>query len=270
MSKKVKELTLQTIPGIVLLTTWEIAGINSNRLNFLFGRPSAIALALVEKISDRSILIDTGVTAAEAFSGFVIGTVLGSAIGLALWFSPAVAKIAKPYILGLGAIPVLALAPLVIVWFGVGLSMKIAMATIGTFFVALTQAYQGALNVDPEQIKLLRIFGAKREQIFRKVIVPSSLTWVFTSLKLNVGFALLGAFIGEFISSEQGLGHLILRAGGLYNIPLVFAGSLVLIILAFVFNWMVEWLERKRFSVIEYLSMPPTIFRSNLRKLLRG
>jgi hypothetical protein len=160
------------------------------------------------------------------------------------------------------------IAPILIVWVGVGIELKIAMATIGTLFVALVQAYEGARSVDLDQIRLLRIFGASKTQIFRKVIVTSSLTWVFASLKLNTGFALLGAFIGEFISSEYGLGHLILRAGSLYNIPLVFAGSLVIIILAFAFNWIVEWIERRRFIVIEFISMPRIVFRRNVRRQL--
>jgi NitT/TauT family transport system permease protein len=239
-------------------------------MHFLIAKPSSIAIALVARISDGSIFIDAGTTAIEAFSGLVLGTLIGTGIGLSLWFSPTVARIMKPYVLILGSIPILAIAPILIVWLGVGLEMKIAMATIGTLFVALMQAYEGAHNVDPDQIRLLRIFGASKSQIFRKVIVTSSLTWVFASLKLNSGFALLGAFIGEFISSERGLGHLILRAGSLYNVPLVFAGALVIVLLAFIFNWVVEWIERRRFVVIELISMPRIIFRRNLHRLLQS
>lgn len=263
MNKRITELILQSLPGVIVLVIWQVAGSSSDRLNFLFGKPSAILAVLVQRLLNGSILVDMGITALEAFFGFVLGTAIGVVIGLALWFSPRAAKLAKPYIVAFGSIPVLALAPLLIVWFGTQLEMKIAMATIGTVFVALLQAYEGARNVDPDEIRLLRIFGATRTQTFQKIVMPSSLVWVFASLKLNVGFALLGAFIGEFISSDRGLGHLVLRAGSLYDVPLVFAGSLMIVLLAFIFNWIVEWGEGNRFAVIEVISMPRSVYRRN-------
>jgi NitT/TauT family transport system permease protein len=111
----------------------------------------------------------------------------------------------------------------------------------------------------------MRIFGSTRLQIFRKAVVPSSLSWVFGSLKVNVGFAVLGAFIGEFISSEAGLGHLILRAGSLYDVPTVFAGSAVIVIMAFVFSWFVSLVEGRRYRIIELLSVPRVVVEAGRR-----
>ena len=133
--------------------------------------------------------------------------------------------------------------------------MKIAMATLGTFLVALTQAYEGARSVDIGEFRLLRTFGATRFQVFQKIILPSSLSWVLASMRLNIGFALLGAFIGEFISSDQGLGHFMLRSSSLYDVPSVFAGGAYLVLLALLFQGSVAFVERRRKRVIEFLSV---------------
>jgi len=115
---------------------------------------------------------------------------------------------------------------MMIMWFGTGLFAKIMMAMLSTIIIAFSQSYEGARNVEIKQINLLRSFGANKSLIFKKLIIPSSLIWVFNSLRLTVSFALLGAFIGEFISAEAGLGYRILKAGGLYDVPLVLASPL--------------------------------------------
>lgn len=111
--------------------------------------------------------------------------------------------------------------------------------------VALVQSYQGAMSVESRFLKLMQVVGASRFQTFRHVVVPSSLTWVLNALKLNIGLALMGAFIGEFISAEHGLGHMIVKASGLYDMATVFAAVLALIVIALLFNFAIEVFERK-------------------------
>jgi NitT/TauT family transport system permease protein len=159
-----------------------------------------------------------------------------------------VARIAKPYVVAIGAVPVFALAPVMIVWFGIGIFSKIMIAALSTVIVAIVQAYEGATSVDTRHLQLLQVMGATRYQTFRKVVVPSALIWVVNSMKLNVGFALLGAFIGEFISSEQGLGYLVLKAAGLYDMSKVFAGCLAIMAIALMLNWIVGRLEARLFA----------------------
>jgi len=240
---------------VAILAAWEVFASQLPRFNFLFGSPSEIFASLVRNTASGLLVNDFFITGFEALIGFVVGVIFGTLAGFVLWYSPLVARISRPYIVILGAVPIFAFAPMVIVWFGIGFEMKVAMAALGTFLVALTQAYEGAKSIDVEEFRLLKIFGATRFQIFQKVIFPSSLSWVLASMKLNVGFALLGAFIGEFISSNSGLGHFMIRAGSLYDIPSVFAGGAYLILLALLFNLIVVFVEKNRMKIIEFFSV---------------
>ncbi len=240
---------------VFILAVWQVFATQFPRFNFLFGSPSEIWASLVQNTASGLLVGDFFITGFEALTGFVLGVIFGTITGFVLWYSPLVARIFRPYIVIFGAIPIFAFAPMVIVWFGIGLSMKIAMATLGAFLVALTQAYEGAKSVDIEEFRLLKIFGATRFQIFQKVIFPSSLSWVLASMKLNVGFALLGAFIGEFISSNQGLGHFMIRSGSLYDIPSVFAGGAYLVLLALLLNLIVVFVEKNNMKIIEFFSV---------------
>lgn len=150
----------------------------------------------------------------------------------------------QPFVVALGSIPIIALAPLIIIWFGTGLTSKVAMATLSVVVVALVTSYKGAMSVDPDQINLMRTLGAGKPQIFQKLVVPASLADIFAGMKLTVGFALIGAIIGEFMSSSEGLGHAIFKAGSLYIIPKVFAALAVTIALALVLTFLVGKLEQ--------------------------
>ncbi len=150
----------------------------------------------------------------------------------------------EPFVIAIGSIPIIALAPIIIIWFGTGLPSKIAMSTLSVVVVALVTSYKGALGVDPDQINLLRTLGARKPQIFAKLVVPSSLTDIFAGLRLTVGFALIGAIVGEFMSSSVGLGHAIFQAGSLYAIPKVFASLVGTIALALALTFLVGKVER--------------------------
>jgi NitT/TauT family transport system permease protein len=229
---------------VVLLVSWEFATANSTLNAFLFGSPSAVWGFLVEMWKSGSLLSDTRITALETLLGFVAGNVLGTVIGLALWYSRFVSRVVQPFIVALGSIPIIALAPICIIWFGTGLASKVAMATLSVVVVALITAYKGAMTVDIDQINLMRTLGASKRHIFRKLIVPASLGDIFAGLKMTVGFALIGAIIGEFMSSSAGLGHAIFKAGSLYIIPKVFAALVVTIALALCLTYVVGKIER--------------------------
>lgn len=192
---------------------------------------------------DGSLPIDLGATFLEASVGFILGNVVGTAVGLSLWYSKTAFQIARPYIITLGSAPIFALAPLLIIWFGTGMFSKIMIAALSTVFVALLQSYTGAAEVSNDYIRLMKTFGATKNQTFRKVIAPAAIVWVISAFKLNVGFAILGAFIGEFISSNMGLGHLILVASGLFDISLVLCGVFMLVCIALFLTWVVGKLE---------------------------
>jgi len=237
-------LLCQLILLVVLLGAWEWVTAQSRQTAFLFGSPSAIFGFLVGMWQDGSLIRDTYVTGMETVLGFVLGNVLGTLLGLLLWYSRFVSRVVQPFIVALGSIPIIALAPMCIIWFGTGLASKIAMSTLSVIVVALVTSYKGAMSVDEDQVNLMRTLGARKRQIFRKLVVPASLTDIFAGLKLTVGFALIGAIIGEFMSSSEGLGHAIFKAGSLYIIPKVFAALVLTIALALLLTWIVGKIEK--------------------------
>jgi NitT/TauT family transport system permease protein len=242
--RAVRVLLTQVMLVAGLLGAWEY-GVRTGIVNaFLFGSPSGIWTFLVKGITDGSIFHDMLVTSEETLLGFILGNALGATIGLALWYSPFLERVFSPFILALGSIPIIALAPLVIVWAGTDLTSKVLMSTLSVVVVALLAAFDGARNTDPLEMNLLYSMGATKWQVFRTIVVPSSLTYIFSGLKLTVGFALIGAIIGEFVSSSEGLGHAIFIAGNLYNIPKVFASLLATIAIALVFVTVVGRIER--------------------------
>lgn len=237
-------LLCQILLLVVFLGAWEYATSQSPTTAFLFGSPSAIFGFLVTMWRDGSLFRDAYVTGLETVLGFVVGNMLGTLLGLSLWYSRFVSRVVQPFIVALGSIPIIALAPIVIIWFGTQLTSKIAMATLSVVVVALVTSYKGAMSVDVDQVNLMRTLGASKFVIFRKLVIPASLIDIFAGLKLTVGFALIGAIIGEFMSSSEGLGHAIFKAGSLYIIPKVMAALVVTIALALILTYLVGKLER--------------------------
>lgn len=245
----------------VLIIVWELVGAHYPTIFFLIGTPTAIARELWTLVVYDELWKHFVVTGSEALLGLSIGTIAGSGVGLALWYSEFVAKVARPFILALGAIPIFAFAPLMIVWFGIGFSMKVALAAFSTVFIAFTQAFRGATSVSREHTYVLLGMKANRNQIFFKAIVPGSLDWVFSSMRLNVGFGLLGAFIGEFIASGVGLGYVILRASNLYNVPRALAACVGILVLAFLFDLFARMIEKRSYVIVQLLSVPRILWR---------
>jgi NitT/TauT family transport system permease protein len=229
----------------VLFGFWDHMTANNKQAAFMFGSPSAMAGFLGQMVADGSLWRDTYVTGLETLLGFLVGNFIGTVIGLSLWYSRFVSRVLEPFVVALGSIPIIALAPIIIIWFGTGLISKVAMSTLSVVIVALVTSYKGAVGVDPDQFNLMRTLGASKFQIFRKLVVPASLADIFAGLKLTVGFALIGAIVGEFMSSSEGLGHAIFKAGSLYIIPKVFAALVATIALALLLTFVVGRVERR-------------------------
>jgi len=186
---------------------------------------------------------DAFLTTGQALVGFFLGTVLGTVVGLSLWLSRAALQITKPYLVFMGAIPIFALGPVFVFWFGTEVVSKIALAVVATFSLAALQAYQGARLCDPNLVRLGVAFGATRLQLLEKLIAPSALTWVVGASRINIGAALLASVVGEFISSRAGLGNLLIYAEGLYDINLMLGSVLCIGTIAILLNWAVNPLE---------------------------
>lgn len=236
--------TLQAAIVVFILAAWEFGTRSGAVSSFLFGSPSAVWGVLQKRAASGQLWTDIGVTSAEVLLGFLIGAVGGSVLGLLLWYSQFIADLTSPFIAAIGSIPVLAVAPLTIIWFGTEMTSKVVIVAFSCVVVSLTTSYRGARRTDPDLINLMKSFGASRSQIFRKLVVPSAMTWVVSGLKLNIGFALVGAIVGEYISSEAGVGHMILLGSSNFTISLVIAGITIVMVMVLVFNLLVTALER--------------------------
>lgn len=240
-----KTAFLYPIPALLFLISWQLYSGSDKQRQFFFSSPVLVWDAFVRLVTSGELLNNSMVTIGEALAGFVLGTVCGALIGLVLWYFPIIARVSKPYIGGLASVPIFALAPIIIVWFGIGTLSKIMLAFLSTVAVAIVQSYSGAIKVDPKYLRFMQIVGATRWQLFKTVIFPSSLTWVINAMKLNIGLAILGAFIGEFISAERGLGYMIVRASGVYDMATVFVGVFTLMAIALTGTALVDRLERR-------------------------
>ena len=212
---------------------------------YLYGQPSGIIQKFWKLLVDGSLIADTAITAYESVLGFAVGSFLGSLMGLALWLTPTLAAILRPFIVAINGLPKIALAPLIIVWFGIDIESKIAIAAIITFIVSLMTAYSGAMEVDTDLVRLMRSLGATPRQTFFKVVVPSTVPWIVSGLRLNVGFALIGAVVGEYIAAKKGLGFLVYYAGTLYDLNAVWVGLFMLMAVALVLDYLVTLIERR-------------------------
>jgi NitT/TauT family transport system permease protein len=226
-----------------LVGGWEYAAATGNIDAFFWSRPSAIWSTLITFFTEGDALVDIGFTFRSTILGFIIGTCGGSLLGLSFWWSRNYARIMQPFIICLESIPKLALAPLIILVFGIGLASKVAIATALTLVVSTLTAYSGVQALDRDQEKLFYSLGASRWQVFTKLVVPHSVPWIISILRVNIGLALTGSIVGEFVSSQHGLGRTILYAGSTYEIALVWVAVLVLSVLSIIMYAAVSWLE---------------------------
>jgi NitT/TauT family transport system permease protein len=229
---------------VCIIVLWEIAADTGIIDAFFWSRPSAIFNTLVIFFTTGDAFTDIGFTFRSTILGFLLGTFAGSALGLSFWWSRNYAAVIQPYVICFESIPKLALAPLIVLVFGIGIASKVAIATALTLVVSTLTTFAGVKAVDADGEKLFYSLGASRMQVFRKLVIPSCLPWIISVLRVNIGLALTGAIVGEFIASQHGLGRAILYAGQTYDIALVWVAVLVLSTLAVIMYVTVSWLER--------------------------
>ncbi|GLS14344.1 MULTISPECIES: ABC transporter permease [Hydrogenophaga] len=231
-----------TKPGLIPPFMFE----NDRQAAFFFGEP----LRIFERIwawfvTDADIYQHLGVTLAETVMAFAIGAVGGLAGGLWLALSPMASAILEPYIKAMNAMPRIILAPIFAVWFGLGMGSKVALGVTLVFFIVFFNVYQGVKEVSPVVLANARMLGASQKQLLRHVYLPSATSWVFSSLHTSVGLAFVGAVVGEYLGSSQGVGYLILQAEGSFDINTVMAGILVLTTFALVLDGLVGKIEKR-------------------------
>jgi NitT/TauT family transport system permease protein len=218
---------------------------NPDKAAFFFGEPLKVFERIWIWFSTGYIYSHLWVTLQETLMAFVAGTVLGLGIGLWLALSPTASALLDPYIKAFNSMPRVILAPIFGVWFGLGMASKVALGVTLVFFIVFFNVYQGVREVSHTVLANARILGASERQLMRHVYVPSAMSWVFASLHNSVGLAFVGAVVGEYLGSAEGVGYVILQAEGTFDINSVFAGILVLTAFALLLDWLVTLAERR-------------------------
>ena len=229
--------------GAVILLAWELAVQGQNEA--FFSKPSLVAQKLVELFAQGKIWQHIQITVTEIFFGYLIGAALGLVVGALLGRSKALSDIFQPYILMFYSIPKIALAPLFIIWLGLGINSKIAVVVLSAFFLVFVNTYSGMLSINEELVNLARIMGASRWQITRRVIAPAASPYIMLGLKTAVPYAVIGAILGEFIGSNKGLGYFILYAGQTFDSASLFAGIIILVSIVFLANQVLSRVEAR-------------------------
>jgi NitT/TauT family transport system permease protein len=212
---------------------------------FFFSQPSAIGWRVVEWVRAAEIYRHLAITLTETLLAFVIGTALGIGVGLWLALMPAALQVLEPYIKAGNAIPRVVLAPIFTLWFGLGMASKVALGVTLVFFLAFFNTYQGVREVNPVVLANARMLGAARRHLLWHVYLPSTAGWIISSLRASIGFALVGAVVGEYLGSAAGLGYLIAQAEGVFDTTGVFAGMALLVVFVLMLDAAVSAVERK-------------------------
>jgi NitT/TauT family transport system permease protein len=242
--QRVPMLVWQVLLGAMALSMWQLLAGAGILDKFFFSRPSEIAVRVWHWISTGSIWTHLAVTLTEAALSFLIGVGLGIGLGFLLARVTWLALLLDPYIRIFNALPRVVLAPIFLLWFGLGIWSKVALGVTVVFFIVFFNTYQGVREVDPVLLNNARMLGANERQLIRHVLIPSALTWIFSSLHISIGFAIIAVVVGEYLGASRGVGYVISQAEGVFDTTGVFAGMTVLAAVVLVVGAVVSRVER--------------------------
>jgi NitT/TauT family transport system permease protein len=224
------------------LVIWQVVS-GALDLKFFISQPTLIWDQLADWVKTGYLWDNIGVTLLATFYGFLLGAGSGIFMGFLLGLIPLLGKILDPFITAIYSLPKLALAPLFVLWFGIGLEMKIVLTAVIVFFLVFWNTFTGVRETNDELVDVLRVMGARRGDLIRKVVLPGSLTYIYVGLKLAIPYALVGAVVGELIASNKGLGFILMSAAGAFNTAGIMAALVVLMLIATLMNTMLNFTE---------------------------
>ena len=234
----------QVFMVVVFLVLWEWVSARFHA-DFWISRPTRVIAALITWYQSGDLSTDLQITLMEAGFGFVIGSVAGGLVGFVLGWVRKLGDLFEPFVLSLYTLPKIALAPLFVLWFGIGATNKIMFAAMLVFFMVFFTTYQGTRQVDRDLVENARLLGASSWSIWRKIAVPYAAVWVFTGLRIGLPYALIGAIVGEFVAAEAGVGFRIKEATSFFDTATVFAGLIVLMAISLVLLGGLKLIERR-------------------------
>lgn len=225
-----------------LLAVWQFAP--GKALRFWMSGPADIVARLWGWVVDGSLWEHLGATLTAMTLGYAIGTAVGISLGLLFGFLPKLHRVLSPYIAALYAMPKIALAPLFIIVFGIGIESRVALVAITVFFLILNSTLDGVRNVDRDLIQALNLMGATRTEVIQKVLLPAALPWIFTGMRISVRYAFTNTLLAELISANKGIGFLIEYYSGIFDATGTYAAILVLVIMSVGLTELLSWVER--------------------------
>jgi NitT/TauT family transport system permease protein len=248
--KRVQLLALQVAVGLGFLLLWHVLTAYpilapTKQTKFFFSTPLDVLGRVVREFSTTDIWRHLGITLLETVLAFVFGASGGILFGFLFARRQLLAAVFDPYIKAANALPRVVLAPIFALWFGLGIWSKVALGFTLVFFIVFFNVYQGVREVSPVVLSNARMLGMNERQLLRHVYWPSALTWMFSSLHTSVGFALVGAVVGEYLGSSAGLGYKIHEAESVFDVTGVFAGMLILSLFVIVIDSIVTVVENR-------------------------
>lgn len=242
-NRKIEILITQTSIVVTFIALWEMLAQIGKIDSFITSQPSRILETFLD-LSSNDLLKHLKITCIETLVGFSLGTIMGIAIAIILWWSPFISKVSEPFLVILNALPKVALGPVIIIWVGSGTPAIIVMALAISLIVTILNILNGLMSTDKEKIKMAETFKANKLQILTKIVLPANIPTLFNTLKVNIGLSLVGVISGEFLVSKGGLGYLIVYGGQVFKLDLVMTSVIILAIVAAVMYESIEILEK--------------------------
>ena len=239
---------LVKITGIAILVflmfMWEYLA-NKGIINtFIYSSPSRILKTIIELYHANNLFKHIWVTIYETGISFILATIIGTFIAIILWYSKFLEQVFDPYLTVLNSLPKIALGPIIIILCGANMNSIIIMALLISLIITIVNVYSGFVSTDSNRIKLMKSFGANKIQMLRYLIIPYNYSVIINSLKINVGMSLVGVIMGEFLVSKSGIGYLINYGSQVFNLNLVFAGIVILLVVSYLMYLIVLYMEK--------------------------
>lgn len=245
MTSRAGLVLLQMLVLVAFLGIWHLGGILGFLDPFFFSRPLDVLLRTWHDLASGVLWRHLWITLLETVLAFVIGSVGGVLVGFWLARKELLSAIFQPYLKAVNAMPRVVLAPIFALWLGLGIWSKVALGVTLVFFIVFFAVYQGVKEVSPVLVANARMLGMNERQMLRHLYLPAALSWMFASLHTAVGFALVGAVVGEYLGSAAGLGYRIQQAEGSFDVTGVFSGMLVLAVFVLLIDGLVTLVERR-------------------------
>lgn len=245
--KKIKKILIifsQISILLVCILLWEYLA-NKEIINtFIYSSPSRMLNTIINLYVDNNLFNNIWTTVYETVISFSLATIFGTLIAIMFWYSKFFYKVMEPYLTVLNSLPKVALGPIIIIIFGANINSIIIMALLISLIITISNVYSGFINTDKNKIKLLNSFNATKWQILKYLVIPSNYHIIINSLKINVGMSLVGVIMGEFLVSKSGIGYLINYGSEVFNLDLVFAGIIILLIVSYLMYLVVLYIEK--------------------------